>query len=105
MAICIKVNSSGSWANLVPVVATNRIEAAKAACEALALASVGDITFKIVQDGELVAQLHKVPRAGEPHGWYQPSVIVSNAVQAGVDRDASELNKGGASAGPLMLED
>lgn len=89
MATCIKVNSSGSWANLVPVVATNRIEAAKAACEALALASVGDIAFKIVQDGETIAQLHKVPRAGEPHGWYQPSAVVSNPVQAGVDRTTS----------------
>lgn len=88
MATCIKVNSSGSWANLVPVVATNRIEAAKAACEALALASVGDIAFKIVQDGEPIAQLHKVPRAGEPHGWYNPAAI-QNPVQAGVDRTTS----------------
>jgi hypothetical protein len=70
MAICIKVNSSGSWANLIPCVGISRLESAKAACEALALASQGDISFRIVQDGHISEQFHKMPRAGEPHGWY-----------------------------------
>jgi hypothetical protein len=72
MAICIKVNSSGSWANLIPCVGMPHLESAKAACEALAQASLGDISFKVVRDGETISQYHKVPRAGEPHGWYAP---------------------------------
>jgi hypothetical protein len=87
MAICIKVNSSGSWANLIPVVSALELDVAKLACADLAQASVGDVSFKVVRDGETIAQFHKMPRVGEPHGWYSPRVL--NPIQAGVDRTTS----------------
>ncbi len=90
MSTCIKVNSSGSWANLVPVVGISRLESAKAACEALALASVGDISFRIVTDGEVVEVFHKKPRNGEPFGWHAPrQVRCDNPIQSGLDRNTS----------------
>lgn len=89
MAICIKVNCSGSWANLIPCVGVSRLESAKAACEALALASLGDISFHIVRDGEIVELFNKKPRPGEPHGWHAPKAVAHNPVQAGIDRTTS----------------
>lgn len=89
MALCIKVNSAGSWANLVPCVELPRIEYAKAACEALALASVGDISFRIIRDGEVVDQFFKNPRNGQVFGWHAPRRVVDNPVQSGVDRTTS----------------
>ncbi len=72
MSTCIKVNSSGSWANLIPVVEPSRIESAKSACEALALACASDISFRVITDGEVVSVFHKRPRNNEPHGWHLP---------------------------------
>ena len=88
MSTCIKVNSSGSWANLLPMVHPMYLGDALAACEALALANRGDITFKVIKDGADFAIFHKFPRKGEPHGWYNPAAI-QNPVQAGVDRTTS----------------
>lgn len=81
MATCIKVNSSGSWANLIPMVHASRFESAMAACEALALATMGDITFKVIKDGETFAVFHKYPRKGEPHGWYNPAAQVDEGAE------------------------
>lgn len=89
MSLCIKVNCSGSWANLIPVVGISRLESAKAACEALALASLGDISFRIIDNGQVVEQFHKTPRNGDPFGWYRSNGFVSAAVQAGIDRTTS----------------
>lgn len=89
MSLCIKVNCSGSWANLIPVVGISRLESAKAACEALALASVGDISFRIIDNGQVVEQYHKKPRNGEPFGWHRANGFVCNPVQAGIDRTTS----------------
>lgn len=86
---CIKVNCSGSWANLVPCVVPGRIEAAKAACEALAQASVGDIAFRIIDNGTVVEQFHKNPRNGEPFGWHHPKPYVCDPVRSGLDRTTS----------------
>lgn len=77
MSTCIKVNSSGSWANLLPMVHPMYLGDALAACEALALANRGDITFKVIKDGADFAIFHKFPRKGEPHGWYNPAAIKS----------------------------
>lgn len=89
MSLCIKVNCSGSWANLIPCVEPGCIEAAKAACEALAHSSIGDISFRIIDNGQVVEQYHKKPRHGDPFGWHKSNGFVSNPVQAGIDRTTS----------------
>ncbi|WP_234082375.1 hypothetical protein [Azonexus sp. R2A61] len=77
MATCIKVNSSGAWANLIPMVHPSRLKSALAACEALALATKGDISFKVIKDGETTAVFHKYPRKGAPNNrWYNPAAQV-----------------------------
>lgn len=69
----IKVNVAGSWANLVTV-APKRLGEVKTACEQLAAAHLGPISFKVVDGdtGTTVEKLSQPPRAGEPHGWYTP---------------------------------
>ena len=69
----IKVNVSGSWANLVAV-SPKRLGEVKAACEALAAAHLGPISFKVVDNdqGITTEQFSHPPRTGEPHGWYVP---------------------------------
>lgn len=69
----IKVNVSGSWANLVSF-APNRAGEVKAACELLAAHHLGPIAFKCIDGdtGQTLAQFSSIPRAGEPHGWYAP---------------------------------
>ncbi|MFN4325211.1 MAG: hypothetical protein ACK4FP_04925 [Azonexus sp.] len=69
----IKVNVSGSWANLVTC-SPKRLGEVKAACEALAAAHLGAISFKVVDNdqGITTEQFSQPPRAGEPHGWYIP---------------------------------
>ena len=67
----IKVNVSGSWANLVSV-APKRLGEVKAACEQLATAHLGAIAFKVIDgvSGLTIEQFSSKPRAGEPFGWY-----------------------------------
>jgi hypothetical protein len=69
----IKVNTSGSWANLLGF-APARLGEVKAACEQLAAAQLGHIAFKVVdgETGQTLEQFSSIPRAGEPHGWYAP---------------------------------
>lgn len=69
----IKVNVSGSWANLCSC-PPDRLDAVKAACEQLAFALDHGIVFKVLDcKTEAVAlQFNNQPRTGEPHGWYVP---------------------------------
>lgn len=69
----IKVNASGSWANLVSC-PPDRLDAVKAACEQLASACDHGLAFKILdcQTEQVVAHYNNRPRTGEPHGWYRP---------------------------------
>lgn len=89
MSRCIKVNCSGSWANLIPCVIPERLESAMAACEVLAQASLSDISFRVIDNGQVVKSFQKQPRAGEPYGWHAANGFVSNPVQAGLDRTTS----------------
>lgn len=84
----IKVNVSGSWANLCSS-PPDRLEAVKAACEQLAFALDHGIVFKIIdcQTEQVVALYNNRPRPSEPHGWHQP--ICHNPIQAGLDRTTS----------------
>lgn len=69
----VKVNTSGSWANLVTCSPLS-LGKVKVACEQLASAQLGAIAFKVI-DGDnahVVAQYNSRPRPGEPHGWYAP---------------------------------
>jgi len=81
----IKVNTAGSWANLVSC-PPDRLDAVKDACARLAaildavkdacarLAAILDhgIAFKVIDAAteKVVAHFNTRPRAGEPHGWY-----------------------------------
>ncbi len=69
----IKVNVSGSWANLCDC-PLHRLEAVKAACELLAACLDHGIAFKVIDaaSGLSVAQFNNKPRPGEPAGWYVP---------------------------------
>lgn len=69
----IKVNVSGSWANLCSC-PPDRLDAVKAACEQLAFALDHGIVFKVIdcQTEAVALQFNNKPRIGEPHGWYVP---------------------------------
>lgn len=69
----IKVNVSGSWANLCSC-PPEKLDAVKAACEQLASALDHGIAFKVLdcQSEAVVAQYNNRPRAGEPNGWHVP---------------------------------
>lgn len=69
----IKVNVSGSWANLCSC-PPDRLDAVKAACEQLAFALDHGIVFRVIafQTEAVVLQFNNKPRRGEPHGWYVP---------------------------------
>lgn len=69
----IKINVSGSWANLVSC-APKRLGEVKAACEQLAAAHLGPVAFKVIDGdtGRTLEQFSHPPRASEPHGWYVP---------------------------------
>lgn len=71
----IKVNVSGSWANLVSC-APKRLGEVKVACEQLATAHLGPIAFKVIDTdrGITVEQFSNPPRTGEPYGWHAPRV-------------------------------
>ncbi len=84
----IKVNVSGSWANLCSSPA-EKLGEVKAACEQLAFALDHGIVFKVLdcKTEQVVALFNNRPKAGEPHGWHAPRpVVVDNPVQAGLDR-------------------
>lgn len=86
----IKVNVSGSWANLCTS-PPDRLEAVKVACEQLAFALDHGIVFKVIDcaSESVVALYNNRPKAGEPHGWHAPRQIIDNPVQAGLDRTTS----------------
>lgn len=69
----IKVNVSGSWANLCSC-PPEKLDAVKAACEQIACVLDHGIVFKVIDcQSEAVAfQFNNKPRTGEPHGWYVP---------------------------------
>ncbi len=68
----IKVNTAGSWANLVSC-EPGRIEYVKSACESLAVAGGGHMKFKICDaDGMLIEQYNHIPEPGRPFGWHRP---------------------------------
>ncbi len=69
----IKVNTRGSWANLVSC-PPDKLDAVKDACAQLAFYLDHGIAFKVIDaaSGNVVAHFNNKPRAGEPHGWYQP---------------------------------
>lgn len=69
--IQIKINVAGSWANLVRC-APVRLGEVKAACEALATAHLGPVSFKALDGDTVIEQFSSQPRQGEPHGWYSP---------------------------------
>lgn len=69
----IKVNTRGSWGNLVSC-PPERLDAVKAACESLAFALDHGIAFKVIdcKTEQVVALFNNKPRAGQPHGWHVP---------------------------------
>lgn len=69
----IKVNVSGSWANLCSC-PPEKLDAVKAACEQIACVLDHGIVFKVIdcQSETVVGQYNNRPRTGEPHGWYVP---------------------------------
>lgn len=69
----IKVNVSGSWANLRPVRQSAWVKSRPPARRSLPL-HLGAISFKVVDNdqGITTEQFSQPPRAGEPHGWYIP---------------------------------
>lgn len=69
----VKVNVSGSWANLCSC-PPDKLDAVKAACEQLAFALDHGIVFKVLdcQTDAVAAQFNNRPRVGEPHGWHVP---------------------------------
>jgi hypothetical protein len=69
----IKVNVSGSWANLCDC-PPDRLDAVKGACEQLAGVLDHGIVFRVIdRQTEAVAfQFNNKPRTGEPRGWYVP---------------------------------
>lgn len=67
----IKVNSSGSWANLCSC-PPERLGDVEAACEQLAFALDHGIVFKVLDCASetVVALFNNRPKPGEPHGWH-----------------------------------
>lgn len=86
----IKVNVSGSWANLCSC-PPERLDAVKTACESLASAIDHGIVFKVIdcKTNVIAATYNNRPRPGELHGWHAPRPIIDNPVQAGLDRTTS----------------
>lgn len=85
----IKVNVSGSWANLCSCPGY-RLDSVKAACESLAFAIDHGIAFEVIdcKTNDVVATYNNRPRPGELYGWHAPRPI-DNPVQAGLDRTTS----------------
>lgn len=85
----IKVNVSGSWANLCSSPA-DRLEAVKVACEQLAFALDHGIVFKVIDcnTDQVAALYNNRPKAGEPHGWHAPKAVC-DPVRSGIDRTTS----------------
>lgn len=69
----IKVNVSGSWANLCNS-PPEKLEAVKTACEQLAFVLDHGIVFKVIdcQTDTVAFQYNNRPRGIEPRGWYVP---------------------------------
>ncbi len=71
-----KVKIYGSWANIV-VCDEERIEAVKAACEALAAESLVSMAFKVVDGLGNARQYACIPALGAPHdGWHTPRISI-----------------------------
>lgn len=69
----IKVNVSGSWANLV-VCLERKLAECKMACEVLGAANRGQAAFKVYdhETGQLLEQYFTKPAAGQRYGWHAP---------------------------------
>lgn len=78
MRYAIKVNTAGSWANLVSCL-PEALDAVKLACEDLARAIDHGIAFKVIdcKTAQVVALYNNKPRAGQAHGWHLPSTPLS----------------------------
>lgn len=71
--IQIKVNVSGSWANLINCNSQDE-KAVKAACEALAKFHRGSIRFKVLDaDGGVIEQYGPMPPNGF-YRWHEPKL-------------------------------
>lgn len=70
----IKVNVSGSWANLVTV-SPVRLGEVQEACLQLAANHLGSVSFKAIDSdsGAVIAQLNSPAKPGQPHGWHSPN--------------------------------
>ena len=69
----VKVNTAGSWANLVSC-PPDRLDAVQDACARIAAIIDHGIAFKVIDAASeaTVYAFNNRPRAGEPHGWYVP---------------------------------
>lgn len=65
-ALQLKVNSRGSWANVLSF-QPDQLGAVKAACVTLASAAGGQASFKIVDDRNVTR--HALDARKEPVGW------------------------------------
>lgn len=70
----IKVNTRGSWANLVSC-PPDKLDAVKDACAQLAFYLDHGIAFKVIDaaSGTTVWSFNNRPSSGEPHGWHIPN--------------------------------
>lgn len=68
----VKINVSGSWANIAWCEEEN-LDAVKRACETLAANSIGRVAFKVNDaSGRTLEEYARIPALGEPAGWYAP---------------------------------
>lgn len=70
----VKVNTAGSWANLLSC-PPEKLDAVMDACHQLARLLDHGIAFKVLDctTEKLVAAYNSRPRSNEPHGWHQPT--------------------------------
>lgn len=70
----VKVNSAGSWANLVSC-PPEKLDAVMEACHQLAAVLDHGIAFKVLdcRSEAVVATYNSRPRSHEPHGWHRPT--------------------------------
>lgn len=68
----VKINSNGSWANLVSCT-SDRLEELKGACEVLADLNGSRVGFKVLESGgAVVAEFVRFPWPGQPQRWIVP---------------------------------
>jgi hypothetical protein len=74
--LAIKVNASGSWANLLTCPPA-RLAEVQEACLVLARHHLGSVSFKALDGdtGAVVLQLISPPKPGQPFGWHAPKPV------------------------------